>query len=256
MGCMEARDLLCAIRDSTREIVGSQKAVAVAYSGGLDSSIVARIAAEFSDVMCYTAAFPGSHDATSVERLAKEESVKVELLTLDHGMLGPLMAEASAALKTRDPVRISYTVPILRVVGGCEESLILVGSGADELFGGYAKYGSMVDPASAMRSDFDRALADLTGLETAAVSRGKHIGAPLASNRVREASDEIPIPDKIGGTERKIALRAVARELGLPSHSRPKKAAQYSSGVLREMKRLAKSSHLSLSDWTMKMLEH
>jgi len=253
---MEVRDLLSAIRDSTRETVGSRKAVAVAYSGGLDSSIVARIAGEFSNVKCYTAAFPGSYDHASVGSLAREESVNIELLTLDAEGLVPLMTEASRVLGSRDPIRISYTVPMLRAVEGCLEDLLLVGSGADELFGGYAKYSSMADPAGAMSSDFEKALAELNGLEIAAAHRGKHIGAPLASPQVRAVAGDIPTLDKVRGMERKIALRAVAKELGLPSHSRPKKAAQYSSGALKEMKRLAGSRHMSLSDWTAAILNH
>jgi asparagine synthase (glutamine-hydrolysing) len=251
---MEVQDLLSAIRDSVRDGIDSRRAVAVAYSGGLDSSVIARIAGESSEVVRYAAAFPGSHDHASVERFAEEEGAALVMITLDGENLEHLVIEAGRALRSADPIRISYTVPIMSVIEASREDLILVGSGADELFGGYSKYSSMADPRSAMTADFEKALQELSMMDAAAVSRGKRVGAPFASRRLREIAERIPIADKISGEKRKMALREVAKELGLPSHSRPKKAAQYSSGVLREMRRAARADGVDLSAWTEKVL--
>ncbi|MCU0852518.1 MAG: asparagine synthase-related protein [Thermoplasmata archaeon] len=251
---MEIQNLICAIRESVRDTIGSQKAVAVAYSGGLDSSVVARVAGESSEVVCYTAAFPGSHDHGSAVRFAEEEGAALEMIMLDAENLEHLVIEAGRALRSADPIRISYTVPIMSVIEASREDLVLVGSGADELFGGYSKYSSMADPTNAMTADFEKALHELSMLDAAARTRGKRVGAPFASSSLREIADGIPIADKVSGERRKIVLREVAKELGLASHSRPKKAAQYSSGVLKEMRRAARVGGVDLSAWTEKML--
>jgi asparagine synthase (glutamine-hydrolysing) len=56
----------------------------------------------------------------------------------------------------------------------------------------------------------------------------------------------------LGPGGRKLVLREVAVLLGLDAHDRPKKAAQYSSGIMREMERLARKEGMSMSEWTKK----
>jgi hypothetical protein len=65
-----------------------------------------------------------------------------------------------------------------------------------------------------------------------------------------EYMKSLPVDRKVSASGRKILLREVARMLDLQSHDIPKKAAQYSSGVLKEMRKLARSEGVSLSDWT------
>ena len=246
----DANDLLTVLRLSVSRAISGESRVAVAYSGGLDSSLVASLAKEFAVVQCYTCGFSASFDSRNAKAFAEKEGLSVELITPTRSELLSLVAEAALIMDTTDPVRIAYTVPLLCVLDHSKETRILAGNGADELFGGYAKYGGSSDPRGMMSRDLEKALFEGNLLSSAARGLGKELGLPFASEELRAFAARTDLDKKIGGGGRKIILRQVAELLGLPSHSRPKKAAQYSSGVMKEMRRESEQQGLRLSDWT------
>ncbi|MGQ9587077.1 MAG: asparagine synthase C-terminal domain-containing protein [Thermoplasmata archaeon] len=246
---MDSGKLLDLLRRSTEEIIGGEEAVAVAYSGGVDSSIIARIASEFSEVTCYASTTPDSYDARNVKAFAAMENLSLTTVAIDLEGLRGVVARAVAILGSGNPVEIAYTVPVMLVIERSLESLVLVGIGADELFAGYAKYASLEDPTRMMEEDLRKMLQEAEKLETLAASKGKRLGCPFVSEDILSFARSTPLSDKIGSSGHKLILRDVARLLGLESHARPKKAAQYSSGVMRWMERLAKSEGLSLRAW-------
>lgn len=248
-GVTASGELLAALRDSVAASIGGQRKVAVAYSGGLDSSLIARLASEVAQIVCYACAVAGSHDAVHAPRLAAEDGVDVTMIEIEGEELGLKVASAGALLDSRDPLRIGYTLPVMAVLERCEEEVVLTGSGADELLGGYAKYASAADPRAMMRYDLDKMLAEDRMLKRVAAALGKRLESPFASERVMAVCARLPLDQKVSGSRRKIVLRTVAQELGLPSQGRRKRAAQYSSGIMREMKRQAKIAGTSLSDW-------
>ena len=252
---MDHKGLLVALRKAVSELVAREHRVAVAYSGGLDSSVIAALASEKANVTCYTCAVEGSFDSRNAGQFADDERRQFTLLELGSEDLRSFVRKASGLLGTTDPTRIAYTIPVLRVLHRSAERVVLTGSGADELFGGYAKYAGMRDPTRAMAADLERMLSESHSLSFEATKLGKIIGFPYVAPAVIAAAKEIPLEEKIDPTGRKIILREVAKLLGLQSHKRPKKAAQYSSGVMKEMERLAKGEGLSLSQWTERTAE-
>jgi asparagine synthase (glutamine-hydrolysing) len=253
---MDAEALLAALRKSVRRDIDSTAKAAVAYSGGIDSSIIAALASESVAVDCHTWAVEGSFDAVNVQERADEENLQVMLHVLDAARLRQAVASASAALGSTDPVPISYTIPLILVLEESPEEVVLAGNGADELFGGYSKYASTEDPTSAMKKDFNKMQLEAEELRRWAASSGKRLGFPFVSEDIIRLSRDMPISWKISGGERKVVLREVAKLLKLPSHDRPKKAAQYSSGIRKLMERTAKDEELSLSRWTEKWAQH
>jgi asparagine synthase (glutamine-hydrolysing) len=245
--------LLVALRNSVRELVADEAAVAVAYSGGLDSSVVAALARDAADTRCYSAAVPGSHDAATVEEHAQKDGLRVEQVALGDAELVELVRAAARLVGRERVMAIAYTVPLLAVMDHADEKVILAGNGADELFGGYEKYLRATDPAELMREDLEKSLHEASMLGTKAKEQGKRMGFPFLSDEVRQLAQSMPLEAKIRPPERKVVLRDIARELHLDSHERPKKAAQYSSGVFGRMKKLAKSQRLALDEWVASM---
>jgi asparagine synthase (glutamine-hydrolysing) len=242
-------DLLNALRESIKSAIGRERTVAVAYSGGLDSSLIARLAKGSAEVKCYTCAMAGSFDANHALGFAAEDDLDLTMIVVERESLGGLVARTGWLMNSDDPVRIAYTIPVICVLERCAETTVLVGSGADELFGGYAKYSTATDPTAIMRSDLSKMLVEDNVLRMVAKTLGKRLESPYVSEVTLAFSASLPMNLKISGNDRKVLLRKAAAALGLLSHDRPKKAAQYSSGLMKEMKRQAGSSHASLSDW-------
>ena len=246
---MNIRALEEALERSILETVREEPRIAVAYSGGLDSSIIAHLSSRIAKVQCYTCAVERSFDARNAERAATLEGLELSMILLNQNNLANLARDASNILHSNDPVRISYTIPIISVLHDCRETLVLTGSGADELFGGYAKYSSVKDPSSMMALDLEKLESEAELLGREAAVHGKRIGFPFISKNVVSLAAEIPLEEKIDASGRKILLRQLAKSLNLPSHDRPKKAAQYSSGSLASVRTLAKGKDMALNDY-------
>lgn len=247
---MDTEQLLSVLRRSVKGSVAGSDAVAVAYSGGVDSALIEALAREATRTVCYTCAAPGSHDMTRAPAWAAESAIELRMLRLDRVRLERLVVEACDVLHTDEPLRVAYTVPVICVLDESDEEVVLTGSAADELFGGYAKYLEDADPETRMEADLARAFEDARLLGAHAKSIGKRLESPFSSPEVVSFAKGLPTDRKLGHGNRKIILREAARSLGVLSHDSPKKAAQYSSGVMKEMKLMAKARGLELREWT------
>jgi len=252
---MEATAALDLLRKSFEDFISGETAVSVAYSGGLDSSIVAAVAKGFAEVRCYACVVRGSFDARNAKGRAEAESLDLVIVELTAEGVASIMRETAEVLGTSNPTQLAYTIPILTVLKESRERLMLAGNGADELFGGYAKYASVRNPTKMMAEDLDKMLREGDRLRKAATAMGKRIEFPFVSDELVEFSRSLPLDRKISTSQRKVLLREVAKLLDLPSQNLPKKAAQYSSGVLKEMERLAKADGKSLAEWTRSLTE-
>lgn len=251
---MNAEALLEILRKGVKRLVGDESRIAVAYSGGIDSSIIAAIAGEFASVECYTCSVDGSFDALNAVQRGQEEGLNPHQIVLGPERLPAEVAAASHAIDDHRPVPIAYTIPILMVIEESKERLVLAGSGADELFGGYSKYLSLKDPEAAMAIDLQKMSHEVHRFRTWTAEIGKRLELPFLDESVVRFARTVPLSDKIEQSERKVILKDVAKLLGLPSDIRPKRAAQYSSGVLRLMQKTAKQSGVSPAEWTRQVI--
>jgi asparagine synthetase B (glutamine-hydrolysing) len=123
----------------------------------------------------------------------------------------------------------------------------LVGSGADELLGGYARHRTVYEkggwPAlhEELQMEIGRIGARNFGRDDRiALSNGVHLLAPFMSDDFVKWINGIPIPYRVDfreprGLGEKRLLRVALRRLGLPSHltDTPKKAMQFGSGYAK-----------------------
>jgi asparagine synthase (glutamine-hydrolysing) len=118
-------------------------------------------------------------------------------------------------------------------------SVILTGSGAEELFAGYDRHWQCFlkgGDLKKMLSDELKALysKDLKNAEFIASANHCELRYPFLDMRVIELATSLkPELNLSKQGEKKRALKAVSRELGLPEDviERPKKAMQYGSGI-------------------------
>jgi len=236
-----AVELAKRIDKAVADSVDGERTVAVAFSGGLDSSILARCASRHAKVVACTGFSQGSLDAARTGEAAT--ALKVELVTTE--LTKGNVAEALATMNLPfEPTLMDMSLWCLYslVSKSARESgarVLLLGQLADELFGGYAKYGE------ALRLHGEEAATSMMSRDVQEyVSRGRvrDVGAcggrveprfPFEASCVSEFASSIPIRFKIREGERKAVLRRAAQLLDVPEGmaGAPKKAAQYSSGV-------------------------
>ena len=252
------------ILDSVRTAVGSAKKVGVLFSGGLDSSVVASAAKLLGlETRLYTTAFCDPHLL-----LQAEEAARMLDLDLDARLLGEEETEKALghtvwAAESADPLQVSVALPLDVAAQSAVregETVLLSGSGADELFGGYARYTQIFEQSGekalseTMYMDVLR-LSETDTLRDGAIGESNRIQlyAPFLNLKLADFALRIPVGFKIGGQVEglnKQILRDSAKRLDVPVEvaCSPKKAAQYSSGSLKALRRLARNKGVRVQE--------
>jgi asparagine synthase (glutamine-hydrolysing) len=227
------------------------RGTAVAFSGGVDSALVA----DAVEGPLYVAGFPESHDVAAARDAARAFDRELRVVELSVDDVERAVPEVAAATGRTNAMDVAIALPVYLVAERAAADghhRLAVGQGADELFGGYAKVAKAPDDprveAGTVRGArretvlglADQLPRDVLALEAAGVDPV----TPLLDDRVVRAALRLPghlLVDDRG--ERKVALRRVARRR-VPARVafREKKAVQYGSLVSRELDRLARQA--------------
>ena len=78
---------------------------------------------------------------------------------------------------------------------------------------------------------------------------GKSLVCPYLCPEALRAARRFSATEMIGPQGNKLPLRHLATDLGLSAAQAPKKAAQYGSGIIAAMKRMAAKEGLGLDRW-------
>ena len=231
------------IRDSVKARVNGMRRVAVAFSGGLDSSIVAHCAAADTKVIACTVSTESSKDARVSEDAASVLGFESVSVRADEKRLREELSGLALPFEPSPMDRSLWCIYSMtaRLASDSGAGLIMLGQLADELFGGYSKYETALrkdGPAEAGNMmSLDVASCGMRGFirDEAACRRWCEPRFPFAEKELAMFGESLPVPYKIRNGVRKAVLRESARILGLPEEivERPKKAAQYSSGVMK-----------------------
>ncbi|AFL95798.1 asparagine synthase [Thermococcus cleftensis] len=245
-----ARALTCA----TRHRVG--KRTGILFSGGLDSSTIALIASEYSDVVLYTAGAEGSQDLEWARKVADLLGLPLRERVFDIDDVRDAVPRVAFAIEEPNPMNLAIGVPLYFATELARKDgarVLLSGQGADELFGGYAKY---LERPELMERDLEEiGEKNLARDDKIAMLNSVEGRFPFLSLPVVSAALNTPLEAKISGGRRKVVLRKAALKLGLPEEVawREKKAAQYGSGSQKILERLAKSEGLRLREYAEKL---
>ncbi|WP_352151817.1 asparagine synthase C-terminal domain-containing protein [Methanoculleus oceani] len=215
----------------------------VAFSGGVDSGLIAGLA----HLPCVTVGLHGSHDIAWAEKAAR-------MMGLDLTIVSPAEDEVAEAIRRvvrvipdpTNPVEASIATTLSFVAAWAEEhghTRILAGQGADELFGGYARYLTSPDLAAELERDFADLKRQGTRDQAVAALHGAYFSTPYLDARVVRAAQAIPARERVRGGVRKHPLRVVAeRHIPAEIARAEKKAMQYGSGIWRTIQRLARQN--------------
>lgn len=245
----DAQNLLEAFRSATAATIDEQD-VGVLFSGGLDSTIIALLASEVSNVTLYSVGVEGSHDLEAGRTAAEELGLQWRPIIITEDDVVRAVKEMVSLTGSRNPVNLSFQIPMYFVSRNAKEHLLVSGQGADELFAGYARYSlmSVEEKGRQMETDMAKLMEDTLHQEQKVASAaGKDLRYPFLHLTSVEAVNSIPLDRRVGFETSKELLREVARMLGAGFLAeRKKKAAQYGSGAMRSLKAHAKRQGLTV----------
>lgn len=246
------KNLENALTTAVSKLTEDVKRIGVPFSGGLDSSIVAELASRCTDVTLYVSGFEDSHDFKAADESASMLDlplIKIKLVEKDVESAIPICAEI---IKSNNPVVLSFELPLFFTAKNSIEKKLFSGHGADELFAGYARYLKSKNLGEDLQNDVNELKNKGILRDKNIVSYfGKELRTPFLDENVVRIGLSIPVEYKIKNGIRKYVLREVGKSLGLPDEivMREKKAAQYSSGMMKVMKKLAKEKSQTLGDY-------
>mgnify|MGYP001772671818 CR=1 FL=1 len=215
-----------------------KKKIAIAYSGGLDSSLLAWVFRE-REPLLITVGFEESEDIKVSKQRAK-------LLGLEQIVHKIEVKELKDSL--RQVYDLGYTIMDLALSAGfylagkiARENgadIIIVGQLADELFGGYRKYHALPLDflENVLYEDIKKAIAGMRRDTKAIISAGVEPAYPYAFKSFFRMARALPSIYKVD----KFGLRKIGEILGLPNEiiNARKKAFQYGSRIEKEIKNL------------------
>ncbi|MEN3048389.1 MAG: asparagine synthase-related protein [Candidatus Caldarchaeales archaeon] len=252
-GSATAEGLLEAVEDSVARNVGDR--CAVGLSGGLDSGLLLKLISERKrGAVAVTVGVRGSEDLERARRVAARLGVDHVAHELSEEEVVAAAAYVRRVMGLESPMDVSLgaighlCASLARSLGRTQ---LVVGQGADELFGGYAKYvvalaeGGYRALEGAMRSDLRELWArGIVRDYVSAALGGVTLTAPYLDPKVVGLATAAPPELKVRGTERKVLLREAARLASVPEEVRraEKRAAQYSTGVEKVVRRWLRST--------------
>ncbi len=223
------------------------KRVAIAFSGGLDSGMVAALASKYArSVTCYTCGTDDSFDVAAGRELAEKLDIPWVQCRISEENIEDTIREFILATGVSDPFTITYDLQLFTVCRAAEERIVLTGQGSDELLNGTNNIVTDSDDEyERLRTwGMDRLMKVSVPCETTIARHFKkklfYPYLDLAVIAAVEALDTDVLRPKTLD-ERKAVLRAAASDLGFPVVSnRVKKASQYGSNTTELIRSMAR----------------
>lgn len=239
--------------------------VAVAFSGGLDSSVVAFLAEKCcADVRLIHVSLENQAETEAAKKAANELNLPLQVFLFRESDVANVVDRVVELIEEPDPIKTSIGVPFYWMAEKAAETgfkILLAGQGADELFGGYQRYVNeylLHGKDAARKTMFDDIVrVHESNLERDVKICGFHdveLRLPFAWYQLAEFALALPTELKIErdkGALRKLVLRKAAENMGLPVSitEKPKKAIQYSTGINHVLKKLAKKQGMNVAEY-------
>lgn len=241
---MELNDLLEKIQESVKSGVKDKK-IAVAFSGGVDSTLIAKICNDLDyDVTLVTIGFSESHDILFAKEVNSHLQLPHHILEIDTKKFPEISLKVQEKIKTENLswnencIAFYYVSKLAKSLG---IYTVVTANGIDELFCGYNAYREIFKKGeeeikNLMESKLENEKEMMKAVNLVASEFGVRIIQPLLSDDFVTFAKTIPISEKIHGEDdilRKHIIRRLASDIGVPevSYKKRKKALQYGSKI-------------------------
>jgi asparagine synthase (glutamine-hydrolysing) len=259
-----------ALRDAARGMSREAPRGTLAFSGGIDSTLAAHYLRDAGVDLSLTCVGIGAREEYGHAQAAADSlglELQVNPVTVEE--LEEAVPDIVRSVEDSSPLAVGVAAPLHFAAKAASErghSAIFTGGGCDEVFGGYRKYHAayledpsraeemmLRDTAGSWATNYERDAKTCTDL-------GLDLHLLFAHPRVSGYGLRVPVELKLPrgmDQPRKTILRRLAQMHGLPEEvwARPKKAAQYSTGVHSALERLAKRRGVSLHGYLQEIFE-
>ena len=236
---------------------------ALAFSGGLDSTLVAQAAMLTSRrPELFTVGLENQPELQHAQQVADQMGLPITVRELTKKEVVDLVPDVVQATESIDPTVVGVSLPFYATcqmarAKGLKD--IVAGQLSDELFGGYARFEELAGNVATIKREVWESLVsasanDFEPGDKVAVTNRLDLRCPFAYLPLVQYALRIPAGFKVrvqnGQPVRKFILRKLASSWGLPASvvDRPKRAIQYSTGVMNVLEKEAKYRGLGLRD--------
>jgi asparagine synthase (glutamine-hydrolysing) len=262
---IEAEELTRLLAESVSIQTARVGAVAMGFSGGLDSSVMAKIAKDMGiDVLLITVGIGRTPEMSQAESAARTLGLPIVMREFSRNDVAGCLDRVLWLIEEPSLMKVSIAIAIYWIAEVAMQngrSVVLLGQGSDELFGGYKRFATIMgvrgtDAASEaiLESILMAHEVNYQRDEQAISALRAELRLSFATRKITQFASGVPLMMKVRSPSdnvRKWILRDAAIKLGIPSviAMRPKKAIQHTSGVENAIREIAKKQGMSPSNY-------
>jgi len=241
------------------ESVKDSKPLGISFSGGVDSSLLARIAKDLGyNVILLTMGFEDSHDVEFSKTMAKMLGMQHEIeLISEKGF-------SDVARKIFDIINVDNLswnenciafYYVAKLAKKQNISKVITANGIDELFCGYNSYRDFIPEGEEavielMKEKLENEIRMMKAVNQITLEFGVQIVQPFLSEKFIEFAKTVPLEHKIKDKDdlmRKHIIRKLASGVGVPEESalKQKKAMQYGSLIHKNFVKVKKTWNMN-----------
>ena len=249
------KQLLDEMQNAVKETV-SDKKVGVAFSGGVDSTLLAKLVKDMGhDVHLLTIGFQDSHDINFAKEVNQLLNFPHSISEIDPEKFKDVSEKIHQIIKSdnlswnENSIAFYYVAELAQKNG---LKIVVTANGIDELFCGYNSYREAIetgeDEVVKMMNDKLKNEGEMmVAINTVTAEFGVKMVQPFLSPSFVDYAKRIPVSEKIHGPDdmkRKHVIRELAMDYGVPevAAQKQKKALQYGSQIHKSLLKSRKTS--------------
>ena len=244
---------------SSIESVKESKIMGVSFSGGVDSSLLAKIAKDLGyDIILLTMGFEDSHDVEFSKTMAKILGIRHEIELIPEKTFPDVAKKISDMINVDNLSWNENCIAFYYVAKLAKKhniSKVITANGIDELFCGYNSYRDFIPEGeeaviSLMKEKLDNEIRMMKAVNRITSEFGVQIVQPFLSEKFVEFAKIVPLEHKIKDKDdlaRKHIVRKLALSVGVPEESalKQKKAMQYGSLIHKNFLKVKKTWNMN-----------
>ena len=247
--------LLTEMQNAVKDTV-SDKKIGVAFSGGVDSTLLAKIVKDLGyEVHLLTIGFHDSHDINFAKEVNQILNFSHSISEIDPGKFKEITEKIHQTIKSdnlswnENSIAFYYVAELAQKNG---LKTVVTANGIDELFCGYNSYREAIEAGEdevvrMMNEKLENEKKMMIAINAVTAEFGVKMIQPFLLPNFIEYAKKIPISEKIHGSDdmqRKHSIRELAVDYGIPELAarKQKKALQYGSQIHKSLLKSRKTS--------------